>query len=623
MAKKSANNISISKGTPFPLGVTIMPNGINFAVSLPYTENCKLNLYHSLTGELIESIKLDSNYQIGSVFLVILKDKNKYSNCEYMYQINELETLDPYVKMITGKEIYGKRLSLEEKQKVRGIVVEEESWSEDSLLQIPFHELIIYKLHVRGFTKHDSSKVEHKGTFLGLMEKIPYLLEIGINCVQLMPIYEYNEIIEQSGFTSDKINYWGYAKENYYFAPKSSYAANPKQANLELKTVIEAFHKNGIEVIMEMHFETGTNYGLIQDCLRFWHLVYHIDGFCFNSEKVPTTILATDPILSKVKLLTQGWDLNQIYPKEYEPKFKNLAEYNLGYSIDTKRFLRGDEEQVSAFANRVSRNENKSAVINFITNHDGFTLMDLFSYDYKHNEDNGENNNDGPKYNYSWNCGVEGHTNKKKIIDIRKKMIRNALTTLLFSQGTPLLLAGDEFGFSQKGNNNPYCQDNEITWLNWNLLETNKGIFVFLQELIKIRKQHPILHRTDSLRSMDYISCGFPDISFHSVKAWRHDSSYYNRMLGIMLSGKYVFINRKENDCSFYLIFNMHWEKHHFDLPYLSLGMKWYSLLNTEIDSTVLKNDINENEAIDEIVPISNQKQIELAARSIVVLIGK
>jgi isoamylase len=620
MAKKKINHISIAKGMPIPFGSSLCNDGIHFAVSLPNTEECKLNLYDAYSGDKKESVTLDSEYKWGSVYSVLIKEYSKTDLLEYTYQINEKEFVDPYAKLIKGREIYGKQLSLEEKQKVRGVLTfDEYPWKEDKQLKIPFHDLIIYKLHVRGFTKHNSSSVEHKGTFLGLMEKIPYLLELGINCVQLMPIYEYNEVIEPFGCTKNKINYWGYGKDNYYFAPKSSYASNPNQAIFELKTLVETLHKNGIEVIMEMYFENGTNYGLIQDCLRFWHLEYHVDGFRFNSDAIPTTLLATDPILANVKLLTEGWNIDQIYAKDYEPKFKNLAEYNVGFSNDARRYLRGDEEQVGAFVNRFSRNQNKCAVINFITNHDGFTLMDLYSYDYKHNEVNGENNNDGPRYNYSWNCGLEGPTNKKKILDIRKKMIRNALTTLLFSQGTPLLLAGDEFGNSQKGNNNPYCQDNDITWLDWSLLKINQDLFIFLKELIRIRKEHPILHREDPLRSMDYISCGFPDVSYHGVKAWYPDYSYYNRMLGIMLSGQYVLINRKENDKSFYIAFNMHWEKHQFDLPYLPVGEKWYPLLNTE----TYKSDSLYEYTLEETKPLDNQRQVELTARSIIILIGK
>ncbi|QHQ62853.1 alpha-amylase [Anaerocolumna sedimenticola] len=453
----------------------------------------------------------------------------------------------------------------------------------------------------------------NNGTFLGVVDKIPYLKELGVNCIQLMPIYEYNELIGQTGFGGNhKLNYWGYSNENYYFAPKASYCAEPTQAADEVKYMIDSLHNNGIEVIMEMNFVKGLNPGFIQDCLRYWFLEYHIDGFKIPSETVPGILLGTDPILSKVKLLAEGWDLEKIYPKDMIPDLKNLAEYNAGYSADVKRFLRGDEEQVAAVANRMKKNPDKCGIINYITNHDGFTLMDLYSYDMKHNEKNGENNQDGADYNYSWNCGTEGKTKSKKVSNLRRKQVINALLMLFLSQGTPLLLAGDEFGNSQEGNNNAYCQDNEISWLDWNLLEQNNSLFQFVKQLIKLRMEHPILHMEEQLRNMDYISCGLPDISFHGIKAWYPDYKHYSRVLGVMLAGNYVKINRNENDRIFYLGFNMHWENHGFDLPKLPSGKQWYVLYNSNTGGDSMEEQV-----------LTNQRIYEIPARSAAVLISK
>ena len=613
MATKNKTSFKTSKGTPIPMGVTIVSGGVNFAVSVPNEPECRLNLYNRSTGELKDSILLTENYKTGNVFSVIIGNFEP-QDFAYMYQVKGKEFMDPYAKVIYGRDNYGKLLTLEEKSHVRGGFVSlNYDWQEEKALQLPYSKLIIYKMNVRGFTKHVSSLVKDKGTFLGLLEKLPHLLELDINCVQLMPIYEYNEMIEFKGMgAACKMNYWGYSGENAYFAPKSSYATDPNNAVQELKTMINSLHKSGIEVIMEMNFTQGTNPGIIQDCLRYWSLEYHIDGFKLSGDRVPTTLLATDPILSKTKLLSLGWNVGDIYEKDFEPKYKNLAEYNNGYSVDVKRFLKADEEQVSPFASRLKQNPNKCSTVNYITNHDGFTMMDLYSYDVKHNEANGENNSDGAEYNYSWNCGEEGNTKKKKILDLRKKQIRNAFTALLFSQGTPLLLAGDEFCNTQFGNNNAYCQDNEISWLNWSLLKNNEDIFLFLKQLIQIRKEHPILHMEQQLRSMDYISCGFPDLSFHGIKAWYPDFSHYSRMLGVMLSGNYAKINRKDNDQNFYFIYNMHWDKHEFDLPKLPMGMQWFIRLDTA-----------ENANETQLQPIKNQRQYEVAARTIVVLIGK
>ena len=613
MASKSKTGFKITHGMPIPLGVTIVSGGINFAVSVPNEQECRLNLYDRITGERVETLLLTQKHKTGNVFSIIVKDV-KIESLSYMYQLKDKEFIDPYAKIIFGRENYGKLLTLGEKSHIRGgFSTIDFDWQEGQASQLPYSELIIYKMNVRGFTKHTTSQVKNKGTFLGVVEKMTYLKELGINCVQLMPIYEYNEIIEYTGMgDAYKINYWGYSGENAYFAPKASYAADPSNAVQELKTMVNLLHMNGIEVILEMNFTNGTNPGYIQDCLRYWSFEYKIDGFKLNSAVVPTTLLATDPILSTTKMLAAGWDISQIYEKEFVPNFKNLAEYNDGYSVDVKRFLKADEEQVGAFASRMKRNPDKCGVVNYITNHDGFTMRDLYSYDVKHNEANGENNKDGTEYNYSWNCGYEGDTKKKKVLELRKKQIRNAFLALIFSQGTPMFMAGDEFCNTQFGNNNAYCQDNEISWLNWGQLKTNIDTFTFIKHLIQIRKEHPILHLEHQLRNMDYISCGFPDLSYHGIKAWYPDFSHYSRMLGVMLSGNYAKINRKKNDQNFYLAYNMHWEKHEFDLPKLPVGMKWYVLLDTA------------NYTVGTDIQLSmNQRQYGVVARTVVILIGK
>ncbi|WMJ87554.1 alpha-amylase family glycosyl hydrolase [Anaerocolumna sp. MB42-C2] len=613
MAKKSKSGFILEKGNPLLPGVTVLNNGINFAVSVYGSDTCCLNLYDKDTGSLRESVVLTNQNRTGNVFSVLIKNLD-INGITYTYQVRNKEFIDPYVKQIYGRELYGKVLSAEETKLLRGGIYQTGfSWQGEWPLHIPYSKLIIYKLHVRGFTRHPSSGVTNGGTFLGVVEKIPHLKELGVNCLQLMPIYEYNEIIGQNGFNGNhKMNYWGYSNENYYFAPKASYCAEPSHQADELKYMIDTLHKNGIEVIMEMNFVKGLNPGFIQDCLRFWYLEYHLDGFKVSSETVPGILIGTDPILGKVKLLAEGWDVDRIYPKDMVPDFKNLAEYNSGFSVDTKRFLRGDEEQTPAVANRMKKNPDKCGVINYITNHDGFTLMDLYSYDVKHNEKNGENNQDGADYNYSWNCGTEGKTQSKKVRYLRKKQIRNALLLLFLSQGTPLLLAGDEFGNSQEGNNNAYCQDNEISWLDWDLLEQNKSLFQFVKQLIKLRTEHPILHMEEQLRNMDYIACGLPDISFHGIKAWYPDYSHYSRVVGVMLAGNYVKINRNENDRIFYLGFNMHWENHGFDLPKLPAGKQWYVLYNSNTENNIMEEQL-----------LINQRIYEIPARTAVVLISK
>ncbi|MDF2472979.1 MAG: alpha-amylase [Anaerocolumna sp.] len=635
MDKQGEGSIKIEKGMPVPLGTTIGNGGINFAVSLPDVDACDLKLYQIHTGELVATIHLNEQYKTGSVFSVFIKTaqsdnvkpirkKPEFSLKDYVYtyQIGKNEFLDPYAKVVYGRNVYGKILSEDEKLQLRGgVLLQDFNWQQDTKLRLPYSGLIIYKLNVRGFTKHDSSKVKQKGTFLGISEKIPYLKELGVNCIQCMPIYEFNEIISGSQRYESKnagidckINYWGYSSDNLYFAPKASYGTNPYNVANELKTLVKNLHQNGIEMIMEMYFPYGTNQNLIHDCLRFWSMEYHIDGFKLTGGALPYQLIASDPILSNTKLLATGWDTEAIYGRDFIPNIKNLAEYNDVYSVNLKRLLKGDESQVRTFSEGMKYNPIKCGVINYVTNQDGFTLMDLYSYDLKHNEMNGEKNTDGMEYNYSWNCGQEGKTKKKKIIELRKKQIRNAFMLLFCSQGTPLLLAGDEFGNSQQGNNNAYCQDNEISWLNWEDLNTNREIYEYVKSMIQLRKQHPILHMEQPLRSMDYISCGFPDISYHGTKAWYPDYSYYSRLLGIMLTGRYAKINRNDNDNTFYLAINMHWDNHTFDLPKLPKGMRWHIVADTNEDS--IREEMN-------IFALDNQLQYEVVARSCILFIGK
>lgn len=601
----------IKKGKPFPLGVSNIQDNIQFAISLPNVKECSLHLYQKGVKE--KTIVLDRSYQIGSIFSVIL-EKFPYKEFAYYYEVDGKKVLDPYSRRIIGREQWGKRV---EEETIRsGVSFEEFDWEEDTLLNIPYEDTILYQVHVRGFTKHVSSKVKKKGTYEGIIEKIPYLKELGINALLVMPTYEFDEVIKEERKEElnlpylnymyedkknkskeskkieekqvAKINYWGYSREPYYFAPKTSYAANKKNPVESFKSLVKELHKNGIELILEFYFYPKTNQNLMLDCLRYWVLEYHVDGFRINDDVVPTTFLATDPLLSSVKLLSTNWNQDMIYEEQTVPEQKKIAEFNDGFMVNVRRFLKGDEGQVGAFTNYIKRNPKGYGVINYITKINGFTLSDLVSYDVKHNEANGENGADGTDYNYSWNCGIEGKTRKQTIINLRKKQMKNAMVFLMISQGTPMLLSGDEFCHSANGNNNPYCQDNAISWLNWNQLTHQKEMFSFVKKLISIRKKHSSFHKKKELVGTDYISCGYPDISFHGTKSWYPDFSNYSRVLGILLCGLYEK-NGTQPDAFFYIAINMHWEPHEFNLPKLPKELEWELLVYTGEEPIELK----------------------------------
>lgn len=546
-------------GNALPFGVTKVPDGVQFAVYLPKSDTCFLKLYKKGRKSPYYVIELTDKYKVGSVFFVtVCKAKNAKDSrrieeiltqdFEYMYEADGREFIDPYADYITGREHWGKRTA-QKGQERGGICLQEFDWEEDMPLHTPYSDLILYQLHVRGYTRHSSSKVSHKGTFRGLIEKIPYMKDLGINGVLLLPVYEFCEIQSKEEETASpvmeadnlidlseqKINYWGYGtRDTYYFSPKAAYTSSQASPSIEFKEMVKAFHANGIEVLLDIYFSPGTNLFLMTDCLRSWVLKYHVDGFRVNQEVMPSISLASDPILSGVKLLTSYWDINMLHGAKLSGQKNALGEYNEGFMNDIRRFLKSDEGMVEKAAGYFSRNASEYSYVNFITHVNGFTMMDLVSYDIKHNEGNGEMNQDGTEYNYSWNCGVEGKTRKKAVLDRRMIQIRNAFLMLLTSQGTPMILAGDELGNTQLGNNNAYCQDNTVGWINWNHTKTSETIHAFVKKAIQFRKAFPVLHQEEPVRMMDTLSCGMPDLSIHGMQAWRPDFSNYSRMLGML-----------------------------------------------------------------------------------------
>ena len=414
-----------------------------------------------------------------------------------------------------------------------------------------------------------------------------------------MPVTEFDEImmsVSGSGFHDAKpeptgyLNYWGYGP-SYLYAVKSVYASHGEMsAECEFKTLVKELHKAGIECIPEIYFTGKELPGEILSVLRYWAEEYHVDGFHLSGFP-DLSLAAEDPFLKRTKLFAENWnDVMNRRPKQgyvtpgdgaVSVEEKNLAEYNMQFMEDMRRFLKGDEGMLSAFELRNRRNPMEYAVINYMANTNGFTLMVTVSYDRKHNEKNGEENRDGSDYNYSWNCGAEGPTRNKKIVELRKQLLKNAYLILFLSQGVPLLMAGDEFGNSQDGNNNAYCQDNAVSWLNWKLLEPHKDQVDFVKRLIAFRKSHKMFHMDREPRIMDYKSCGRPDVSYHGENAWKPEFENFRRQFGILYWGAYAKRPDGSDDANFYVAYNMHWEPHMFGLPHLPKGAKWRVICNT------------------------------------------
>ncbi len=558
---------------PYPLGAHCEENGIRFSF-VSKKEACGILIYDRKSGKKLDKISFDSNCKIGNIYC---KSISKYNADEISYQFYEEDKIipDPNAKIFVGKSVYGRERKEEDLK--AGLLTKSFDWQGDCTPRIPYENSLVYLLHVRGFTKHASSKVTHRGTFSGLVEKVSYLKEIGVTTVELQPAYEFLEITEEP--FGKKLNYWGY-KKGYYYAPKAAYGV--EDAIKEFKELVREFHKNGMEIVMQFYFPKEVSYAEIPEILRFWVLEYHVDGFHLMGENLPVELLAEDPMLTDTKLWYYGFPTENLYGRDEYPAYRNLAAYQDDYLYTMRKFLKGDEDMVKSVLYHMRHIPEKMGRIHYMTNYYGMPLMDMVSYDRKHNEDNGEDNRDGNDMNCSWNCGEEGKSRRKKVSALRLQQIKNAMCMMMFSQSTPLIFMGDEFGNSQKGNNNPYCQDNAITWLDWQGIEKNREIYDFWKELVAIRKAHPVLHQEREPKIMDYIACGYPDLSYHGVNAWRPQTEAYSRCVGIMYCGKYAKVNHKEDDCFFYMALNMHWEEHAFALPKLPKGLKWQSFLATD-----------------------------------------
>ena len=565
----------------------------------------------------VRNIPFPEEGKTGHVWSMTLN--GAFDDLYYAFEADGKRFSDPYGRSFAGRERWG-RLSHAKRLLLTPVAEPEFDWQGDRPLHIPYEDCIVYRAHVRGLTKHPASPTEHRGTFRGVVDKIPYFKELGITTLELLPPVEFQEVMMPENVEGNpygmseptgRLNYWGYAKAGM-FAPKASYADPGTNPVTEFKYMVRELHKAGLEVVPELYFSGREVPEFVLETVRFWVREYHVDGIHLTGY-APTVLLAKDPYLADTKLWALSWEAE----KPAAGEKKHLGEYNDGFLIDMRRALKGDEEQMSSLIYRNRRNPAETGVLNFMAGTNGFTMMDMVSYDQKHNEANGENNRDGSDYNYSWNCGAEGHVRKKKIQELRSRQLRNAMLLLFLSQGTPVLLAGDEFGNSQNGNNNAYCQDNEISWLNWNLNKWDQALLDFVKHVIAFRKAHPVFHMKQEPRVMDYLACGHPDISYHGVNAWQPEFENFRRQIGILYCGAYAKKPNGENDDFFFVIFNMHWEPHSFALPNLPKNLVWSLAFDTSDSAAGGYYEEGQERQI------LNQKNYMVPSRSVLVFQGK
>lgn len=608
--------ISANPGCPLILGANRIHGGMNFALEAPEGGEASLLLYKKKSKEPSVEIAFPETGRTGDVFAMFLPEF-KEDDYEYNFRIDGKIVHDPCAYSIHGREQFGVEAD-EDIHKVRcGFLAKGEyDWEEDKKPEIPYGDMILYKIHVRGYTKAAKGVTGTKGTFKALTGMIPYWQELGVNAIELMPAYEFMEMKESernagmvsSKAAAQKVNYWGYGT-GWYYAPKRSYCAT-KEPEKEVRDFVKALHKAGMECIMEMYFPFETNPFLALRALHFWKLYYHVDGFHLMGDGVPVNAILRDGILNDTKIMFMNFDENMVKERRGQ---KCVAEYNSGFLQDMRCFLKSDEDMIPAVSWRVKRNSDKYAVINYMAFQDGFTLNDMVTYNYRHNEANGEENQDGCSYNFSWNCGLEGPSRKMNIRQMRERQIKNAFLMMLLSQGTPMIYGGDEIGNSQSGNNNAYCQDNAIGWIDWKGLKKNEKLLAFVKKAIAFRREHPILHMEKELKGVDYKAKGFPDVSLHGERAWYCSSENTSRLLAVLYCGEYAQKADGTEDDFLYVIYNFHWENREAALPNLPEGKTWEKVIDT--------SNISENGFLTKSEDNKGyKKKIEIGPRTIAVL---
>lgn len=638
-------------------GACVASNGVSFTINSHGATRCTLLLFKPQAPKPYARIPFPDSYSIGDTYSMLVFDI-KPDEFEYAFSFDgpyepakgllfngENVLLDPYSRAVTGQRKWGEKPEGGKDFEYRARVVKSSfDWGNIKQLEQPFEDLVIYETHVRGYTKDKSSGVSAPGTFAGLKDKIPYLKDLGINAVELMPIFEFDEM--ESARVVDGVqlyNYWGYNTVSF-FAPNTSYAFNEEHNHEgdELKSLIKALKENGIEVILDVvfnHTAEGNEMGpcfsfkgidnnvyymltpdahyynfsgcgnvmncnhpvvrsFIIDCLRHWAIEYRVDGFRFDLASIlgrdqngapmanPPILesLAFDPVLGKMKLIAEAWDAGGLYQVGSFPSWNRWAEWNGRYRDDMRSFLKGDDGMAGNAITRITgsrdlyspESRGHKASVNFMTCHDGFTLYDLYSYNEKHNEKNGWNNTDGDNNGHSWNCGAEGETDDPNVNGLRRRLIKNAFAALLCSRGPAMFFAGDEFCNTQFGNNNAYCQDNIISWLDWSRLEEFREIHDFVRHMIQFRKEHPILRKMTKPSS-----CQFPEISVHNGTPFNASTDYKTKLIGIMYAGRNE--EDTEDDIVFYCM-NAYWEPLVMQLPVLPNGKHWHVDTNTNAE---------------------------------------
>jgi glycogen operon protein len=685
-----------AKGRAYPLGATVQGDGVNFAVFSKNATAVQLLLFDRADAPHPSHVfdldpQVNKTFYYWHIFVRGIGHGQFYGyrvdgpyQPERGHRFNKFKLLlDPYGKSVACEPHWSRAeahsFSNNTATAMKSVIVDtlDYDWEGDEPLGHSMDQTIIYELHVGGLTRHSSSGVPYPGTFASVVAKIPYLLDLGVTAVELLPVQQFDaqDVGVPYGPGGQRLtNYWGYAPVAF-FAPHGAYCVSPNPADYvrEFRDMVKALHQAGIEVILDVVFnhtaegdESGpticfkglenrayymlepnrrhylnfsgcgntitSNHSIVRrliiDCLHYWVQEMHVDGFRFDLASVmsraedgqllvnPPLVwsIESDPVLANTKIIAEAWDAGGLY-QVGEFTGERWAEWNGRYRDDVRRFVKGERGTVRDLACRllgsldiVTKEERSSyQSINFITCHDGFTLNDLVSFNERHNQANGEDNRDGHNANFSWNCGVEGPTDDPKVERLRQRQIKNFLTILLISQGTPMLLFGDEVRRTQKGNNNAYCQDNELGWFDWKLVERHAGIFRFCRELIRLRQIHPTLHKRRVIECAPVAQNGV-GVKWHGVRLCEPDWGEASHSLAFTLYGI-------DGDADFHVMLNAYWEALPFELPIPPHKRAWVRKVDTSLESP------HDLAAPDDEVPVT-RGFYRVAPRSVVVLMS-
>lgn len=616
----------LTKGNFLKTGAYIDGDSAIFTFAAEKEDACSIVLLDK-SGNTACVLDIPAEYSTGSLYSVRVHGfcGNEYA---YYFKINGKRCIDPYATRILGREKWNDKTRSENDYEIAcGIDSSDFDWKNDSFPEITRDRMKLYKLHVRGFSMDAAGDKKHKGTFEAVSDRINYIKKLGFTSILLMPVYEFEEMTipvkhdipeyakpkysirdEQSVSTNkqnDKVNFWGYTTGNY-FAVKASYASDATNASNELRRLVERLHKNGMECIVEMYFPDRTDHNLILDALRYWVMSFHVDGFKLLGDMLPVTAIVQDALLSRTKILYDGFDMSVVpQNRTYENLYIDKEEYQFA----ARMMLNHINCNMYELLNQQKKQGENVGFINYISSNNGFTLSDLFMYNDRHNEANGEKNADGPSWNFSNNYGCEGPSRKRFIREIRKLKWKDAMLLLFLAQGVPMIMAGDEICNSQDGNNNAYCQDNPTGWVNWSNEKSRRENIRFLTRLIKFRDEHPVISCPKPFKFSDYKAVGYPDLSYHCKNAWIGECDATKLCVGVMYCGDYNKINKDY----VYVAYNFYSSREKLALPKLKKGMKWYAVC----DST-LKEPFYDTPVLCE-----NQQYADVSPQSVYILIGR